>query len=127
MNGDTGGVNLNIRGISHEGTLTIALDGSCAVATHSVGREEVGVTISASSDNYCIGAEANQLTCAEILGDDTTGTTINDYHVFHLITGVELYLASVNLTAQRAIGTQQQLLTCLTLSIECTAYLSTTE
>ena len=100
MNGDTGGVNLNVRGICKISTLTIALNSGCTVTTHSVGRKEIGVTITTSSDDYGVGTEANQLTCAEIFGDDTTSTTINDHHIFHLITGIELHLTSLNLTAQ---------------------------
>ena len=127
MNGDTGGVNLNVRGICKVSTLAIALNGGGTVTTHSVCAQEIGITVSTSSDHHSIGAEANQLTCAEILGDDTTSATINDDHILHLITSVELHLTSLNLTAQRAIGTQQQLLTGLTFGVECTAYLSTTE
>ncbi len=37
MHGDTGGVNLHVRGICKVGTLTIALNGCGAVASHSVG------------------------------------------------------------------------------------------
>ena len=127
MNRDTGGVNLYIRRICKICTLTIALNSCCTVTTHSVGRKEVGVTITTSSNNYGVGAEANQLTCAEILGDDTTGTTVNNHYIFHLITGIKLYLTGLYLTAQRTVGAQQQLLTGLTLSVEGTTYLSTTE
>ena len=100
MNGDTGGVNLNIRGICKVSTLTIALNGSRAVTAHGVGREEVGISVTTSSDNNSVGAEANQLTSRQILGDDTTSATINDDHVFHLITCIELNLAGLYLTAQ---------------------------
>ena len=37
MNGDTSGVNLNVRRICEISTLTIALNGSCTVAAHSIG------------------------------------------------------------------------------------------
>ncbi len=127
MNGDTGGVNLNVRGICKVSTLAIALDGSGAVATHSVGAQEIGVTVTASSDDHGVGAEANQLTSCQILGDDTTGATIDDDHILHLIAGVEFYFPSIYLAAQRAVSTEQQLLTCLAFSIECTRNLGTTE
>jgi len=127
MNGDTGGVNLNVRGVSKVCTLTIALNGCCTVTSHSVGREEVGVSVTTSSDDNCVCREALQLTCYEVLGNDTTSTSVNDDYILHLITSVELHLAGIYLTAQRAIGTEQQLLTGLTLGVECTAYLSTTE
>ena len=82
MNGNTGGVNLNIRRVSKVSTLTIALNGSGTVTSHSVGRKEVGITISTSSDNYGIGAETLQFTGNEVLGDDTTSETINDTRLF---------------------------------------------
>ena len=100
MNGDTGGVNLNIRGVSKVSTLTIALNSSGTVTTHSVCREEVSVTITTSSDNNCVSREALQLTSAEVLGNDTASTAINDDYILHFVTGIELYLTSVYLTAQ---------------------------
>ena len=100
MNGDTGGVNLNVRRICKVSTLAIALHSSGTVTTHSVGREEIGISVSTSSDNHSIGAETLQLTGYEVLGDDTTGTSVDDDHVFHLVAGVELYLSGIDLTAQ---------------------------
>ena len=113
MNGDTGGVNLNVRRISKVSTLAIALNGSRAVTAHSIGREEIGITITTSSDNHSVCREALQLASNEVLGDDTTGTTVNDHHIFHLIASIEFHLTSLHLTAQRAIGSEQQLLTRL--------------
>ena len=100
MNGDTSGVNLNVRGICKVSTLTIALYGSRTVTTHSVGREEIGVAVTASSDDNGISAEALQLTCCQVLGNDTTSAAVDDDHILHLIAGIELYLAGLYLTAQ---------------------------
>ena len=100
MNGDTSGVNLNVRWICKVSTLTIALNSGCTVTSHCIGREEVGVTITTSSDNYGIGAKTNQLTCAEILGDDTTSATINNDHILHLVASIEFHLASLHLTRE---------------------------
>ncbi len=127
VDGDTGGVNLYVGRIGKDGTLAVALYGSGAVATHRVGRKEVGITVTARSNDDGIGREAVQLACDEVLGNDATGATVDDDEVFHLITGEELHLSSLYLTAQRRVGTEQQLLTCLSLGIEGTAHLCSTE
>ena len=110
MNGNTGGVNLYVRGICHHGTLTIALDSSCTVTAHSVGAEEVSVSVTAGCDNNGIGTEALQLTCYKVFGNDTTGTAVNNNHVFHLITSEELNLASLYFLRKAGVSTKQQLL-----------------
>ena len=120
MNGDTGGVNLYVAGVSKVSTLAVALNGSGTVATHSIGREEVGVAITTGGDNHSIGREALELAAHQVLGNDTTGVAVNDYHILHLVAGVELHLASLNHAAQRRVGTEQQLLAGLTLGIEGT-------
>ena len=127
MDGDTGGVNLHVRGVSKHCTLAVALNGSGAVAAHGVGREEIGVAITAGSDDNGIGREALQLARRQVLGNDTTGAAVDDDHVFHLIAGEELHLAGLHLSTQRRVGTEQQLLTGLTLGVERTANLSATE
>ena len=67
-----------------------------------------------------MGGEALQLACYQVLGDDTAGTTVDDDDVFHLITGIEFHSAGIYLAAQCGVGTQQQLLACLTFGIEGT-------
>ena len=93
MYGDTCRVNLYVARICEVSTLTIALDSSCTVATHSVCRKEVCVAITASSDYYSVSRETLELTCNKVLGDDTTSTTVNDNYVLHLVTSVEQYAA----------------------------------
>ncbi len=127
MNRDTCRVNLNVRWVSEVSTLAIALDSCCTVTTHSVCRKEVSVTITTGSNNYGVGRETLQLTCNQILSDDTTSVTVNDNKILHLVTGEELNLTCLNHAAQRRVSTEEELLTCLTLSIESTRYLSTTE
>ena len=68
-----------------------------------------------------------QLTCCKILSDDAACATIDNDELFHLITGQELHLSLFHLTAQRRVGTEQQLLARLSLGVECTAYLGTAE
>ncbi len=127
MYGDTGRVDLYVRRVGKHCSLTIALDSCGTVTSHRIGGEEVGVAVSASCDNDSISRESLQLTCHEVLSDNATCAAIDNNKVFHLITCEELYLASLYLSTQRRVCTKQQLLTCLTLSIEGTAHLRTTE
>ena len=127
MYGDTGGVNLCEGGVCEVSTLAVALHGSRTVATHSIGREEEGVAITAGTDNYGVGREALDLTSHEVACDDTTCTAIDDNEVEHLVAGVELYVAQLYLTAQCRVSTEEELLTGLAAGIERTGYLSTTE
>ena len=124
---DTSRVNLNVCRVSEYSTLAVARDSSCTVTTHSVGRQEVSVTITTGSDNYCVSGEAFQFTCYKIFSDDTAGTSVNDHHILHFITSVQFYSTYVYLTAQCRVSTQQQLLTSLAFSVESTGYLCTTE
>ena len=120
MNGDTRRVYLDVRRIGEVGSLAVAGHSGRAVAAHSVGRKEVCVAVSAGCDYDGIGAETLQLAGDEVLGDDTACTAVDDNHVLHLIAGVELHLAGLDLTAQRRVGTEQQLLAGLSLGVERT-------
>ena len=120
-------MNLNIRRVSHESTLTVALDSSSTVTSHSVCRKEVCVSVSTRCYYDSICRESLKLSCAEILCDDTACTTVNNNNVFHFITCIELHLASIHHARERRVSTKEELLSCLALCIERTAYLCTTE
>ena len=124
---NTSRVNLNVCRVSEYSTLAVARDSSCTVTTHSIGRQEVSVTITTGSDNYCVSGKAFQFTCYKIFSDDTAGTSVNDNHILHFITGIQFYSTCVYLTAQCGVSTQQQLLTGLAFSVESTGYLCATE
>ena len=72
-------------------------------------------------------SEAFDSACNEVTSDDTASTTVDDYNVEHFVTCVEFYSTSIYLTHQCRVSTEEELLTSLTLSVESTAYLSTTE
>ena len=127
MNGNTGGVNLHIRGVGHVGTLAVALDSGRAVAAHGVGAEEVGIAVTAGGDDHGIGGEALQLASNEVLGDDTACAAVDNHHVLHLIAGVEFHLSGLHLCGERGVGTEQELLSGLSLCIEGTRHLCATE
>ncbi len=124
---DTCGVDLHIRGVGEVCALAVACHSGRTVATHSVGREEVCVTVSAGSDNHGVCCKAFELACNEILGDNTAGTAVNHNHIVHLIAVVALHLAKINLAVERAVGSEEELLAGLALCVECTRHLGATE
>ena len=70
VNGNTGGMDLRKAGIGKECTLLVALPGCGSVGVHRVGREEVGVAVSAGRKYHGMGAEALQFTGNEVAGDN---------------------------------------------------------
>ena len=79
MHWNTCRVNLYVRRVSEHSALTVALNSCCTVTSHSVGREEVSVSVTTSSDYYSVCREALELAGNEVLGDDTASTAVDDY------------------------------------------------
>ena len=120
-------MNLHVRRIRHVSALAVALDGSRTVAAHGVGRQKVGVSVTAGGNHNGIGREAFQLTGDEVLGDDAPCMTVYDDDILHLVAGIELHLPGLDLCAQGRVSTEQQLLAGLSLGVEGTAYLCAAE
>ena len=74
-----------------------------------------------------MGGKAFELAGDKILGNDAACATVDHHQILHLVAGVELDGAGFHLTAQRAVGAQQQLLAGLALGIERAADLSAAE
>ena len=72
-------------------------------------------------------SETLDLTRDEVTSDDTTSTTVDDHDIEHFVASVELHSTLTDLTAQCRVGTEKELLSRLTTSIEGTRYLSTPE
>ena len=60
-------MDLYVARVSEVSALTVALNGCCTVATHSVCREEVSVAVTAGSDYYGVSREALELAGNEVL------------------------------------------------------------
>ena len=67
-----------------------------------------------------MGCKAFQLTGYKVLCNDTAGTSLHENNVLHFIACKQFYSTYVYLAAQCGVCTQQQLLACLTFSVECT-------
>ena len=120
-------MNLCVAWVSEPSTLAVALESSRTVAAHSICRKEVCVTVTAGTDNYCVGSEALYLTCNKVTCDDTACTTVDDDNVKHLVTCIQLNGTLVYLVVECRVCTEKKLLTGLAAGIECTRYLSTAE
>ena len=127
VNRDTSGVNLYVSRVGKPGTFTVASHCSRAVTCHCIGRKEVGIAVTTGSDYHSVGGKTFQFTGNEVLSNDTAGTSVNEDNVFHFVAGIQFHSAYVHLAAQCRVCTQQQLLSGLTLGIESTGYLGTTE
>ena len=125
--GDTGGVNLHVSRICEVGTLAVASYCGATVAAHSVCRKEICVAVTAGGDNHSVSGKALKLAGYEVFGDDTAGTAVDDNYVVHLIAVEALHLAELDLAVERRVSTEKELLSGLTLGIESTRYLCTTE
>ena len=129
---NTSGVNLSVAGVSEESTMTIHLHSSRTVRCHCVGREEEGVAITTGADYYSMSEEALDASGNEVTCDDTASALLtilvfNHHEIEHLIAGVHFYFALTNLARKSRVSTQEKLLTGLTLSVECAAYLCATK
>ena len=132
MNGDTGGVDLHICGVCEVCTLAVACHGGRTVAAHGVGREEVCVAVTAGGDDHCVSCETLELACDKVLGDDAacalhTVFVLDEHKVVHLVAVVALHLAGMDLTVERGVRAEQELLACLALGVERTAHLCAAE
>ena len=129
---DTGWVNLNVCRVSKPSTLAVASHGSRNVASHCVGREEEGVSVTAGTYYHCMREETLNASGDEVAGDDTTRTFLavlisDEDDVEHLVAGIHLHFALADLAAECAVGTEEQLLAGLALGVERTAHLCATE
>ncbi len=127
MDRNTSRVDLDETWVCEVSALTVSLDGCRTVTTHGIGRKEIGVTVSAGGKADSVSAITLQLAGNEVLCDDTTATAVDDHNILNLGAGVKLHGAVVDLLHKRGVGTEQKLLTGLSLSVERTADLHTTE
>ena len=127
MHRNTGRVDLREARVCEYGAFLIALPCGRAVRVHRVGRQEEDVAVSARSHDDRMGAETLDLARHQIARDDTPGLAIDHDQLEHLVAGIAFDGSGGDLTVQRGIGAQQQLLSGLTPGIERTRYLRTAE
>ena len=127
VHGDTGGVNLSESQVGQICALLEGLHCSRAVAAHGVGAQEESTTVTAGSKYHSVSGVALQFARDQVAHDHTACAAVHQHDVKHLAAVEALHCALLDLTVERRISAQQQLLTGLTLGIECTAHLSAAE
>ena len=127
VHGNAGGVDLNVRGVGEICALAVARHGSRAVAAHSVGGEEISVSVTAGADYYGVGRETFDVARYEVAGDDAAGAAVDDHDVEHLVARVQFNRAGVYLAHQGGVSAEKELLAGLAFGVESTAHLCAAE
>ena len=97
MYGDTCGMNLYECRVGEISSFAVGCDGCGAVATHSVGAEEVCVAVATGRKYDCVGSEAFEFAGHEVFGDDTACASVDHNYVVHLVAVEALDFAEFDL------------------------------
>ena len=111
-------VNLREAGIRHVRAFLVGLPRRGDVGAHGIGAQEKDVAVSARGKHNRVCCVAFQLTGDQVAGNDATALPVDDDHVHHLVAGEHLHLALRNLSTQRGVSAQQELLTGLAFGIK---------
>ena len=118
VDGDAGGVDLDVAGVGEGGALAVAYPGGGAVGVHGVGGEVVDVAVAAGGEHHGVGGIALEVAGDEVADDDAAGAAVDHHELHHLAALVQAHRAAGNLAGEGAVGTQQQLLARLAAGIE---------
>ena len=124
---DASGVDLDVARVAEVSAAFVGTPCCGDVGGHGGGGEiiDVGVTASAKQDSVCgVGFDFAR---HEVAGDDALGDAVFDDQIVHLVAGVEFDALFVNFAHQAAISAEEELLACLTASIEGTGDEDATE
>ncbi len=127
MHGYAGGVDLCEGEVRQECAFLECLYGGRAVAAHGVGRQEECASVAAGGKYYGVCGVALNLAGDEVAHYDAAGTAVDDDDVEHFATVERVHRAFVDLAVERAVGAEQELLSCLSFGVECTAHLCAAE
>src|SRR3712207_6068226 len=100
------------------GALAVRPPGGGAVGSHRVGGEEEDVAVAAAGEHDDVGEVGLDLTGDHVADDDPAGAAVDHDQLHHLVSGVAPHCAGRDLTLQRLIGADQQLLAGLATRVE---------
>ena len=118
-------VDLRVGGVGHVGALLVGLPSGGNIRAHGIGAQEEHVAVSSATQDHRVGTVTLNLTGRQVAGDDAPGLAVDHDHIHELMAVVHGDLALGNLAAQGAVGTEQELLSCLALGVERPAHLDT--
>ena len=120
-------MDLREAGVTEVGTLAVCAPDCGSVTPHRVGRQEEDIAVTTGCQDNRVSDVGFQLAGCHVAGDNATGATIGNDDLNHFVARVFLDRAGCNLTFQRLVGADQELLTCLATRVERTGDLDTTE
>ena len=124
---DARGVDLGVAGVGEQRTLAVRPPGGRDVAALGVGRQVEDVAVAAGGEHDGVGEVAAGLARDQVAGDDAAGAAVDDDQLQHLVPVVHRDGPGPDLTLERLVGAQQQLLTGLAAGVERPRHLRTAE
>ena len=125
--GDARGVDLREAGVAEVGALAVRAPDGGRVAAHRVGGQEEHVAVAAGRQDHRVGDEGLELAGGHVAGDDAARLALVDDEFDHLVTRVLGDGPGRDLTLQRLVGADQELLAGLATGVEGTRHLHATE
>ena len=124
---DTSRVDLGVARVTEIGTLAMCPPARGHIAAHRIGRQEEHIAVPTGREHHRIGGMRLDLAGDHVTRDDAAGAAVLDDQFEHLVPGEHLYRPGRDLTLQRLVGPDQQLLTGLTARIEGALHLDAAE
>ncbi|SPT75393.1 Uncharacterised protein [Arcanobacterium haemolyticum] len=124
---DTRWVNLGVARVTEVGTLAMCTPNCRCVTPHCVRGQEEDVTVTTSTKYNRISQVGFNFTSNHVTSNDAACAAIHHDEFNHFVTWIGLNRSSLHLAHKSLVSTDQELLTCLTTSIECTRNLNATE
>ncbi|MPM43007.1 hypothetical protein SDC9_89679 [bioreactor metagenome] len=120
-------VDLRVAGVAEVGTALVRPPGGGHVGAHGVRRQEEDVAVAAGGQDDHVGVVGLDRAGDHVAHDDAAGAAVGDDDVLHLVACVHRHGAGGDLTLQRLVGADQQLLARLAAGVERTRDLHATE
>ena len=120
-------MDLREAGVAEVGALAVRTPDGGRVAAHRVGGQEEHVAVAAGGQDDRVGDEGLELAGGHVAGDDAARLALVDDELDHLVAGIFLDGAGRDLTLERLVGADQQLLTRLATRVERTGHLHAAE
>ena len=115
---DAGRVDLGVAGVGEQRAPPVRPPRRGDVAALGVGRQVEHVAVAARGEHDGVGEVAAGLPGDQVAGDDAAGPAVDDDQLEHLVAVIHRHRTGLDLTLQRLVSAQQQLLTGLAPGVE---------
>ena len=127
MHRDAGRVDLGVAGVAEVSALTVGTPRGGGIAAHGVRRQEKDVAVTTGSQDDGVTKPLFDLAGNHVTSHDAASSPVGDDELDHLVTGVHVHGAGVNLPLEGLVGADEQLLARLAASVEGALHLDATE